>query len=106
MLLRPYRGRTILMFAALLASTAAALSPPPLAALAIDKGIVPGDLSTLTWVVVAFLVSAIVYWAATYVQTYLVGWVGQRVLRRARCRCSRTSRHCRSASTRAARRAC
>jgi ABC-type multidrug transport system fused ATPase/permease subunit len=30
--------------------------------------------------VVAFLVSALVYWAATYVQTYLVGWVGQRVL--------------------------
>ena len=40
----------------------------------------PGDLTTLTWVVVAFLVSALVYWGATYVQTYLVGWVGQRVL--------------------------
>ena len=36
--------------------------------------------TTLTWVVVAFLVSALVYWGATYVQTYLVGWVGQRVL--------------------------
>ena len=80
MLLRPYRARTILMFAALLAGTAAALAPPPLAKLAIDKGIVPGDLTTLTWVVVAFLVSALVYWGATYVQTYLVGWVGQRVL--------------------------
>ena len=79
-LLRPYRGRVLLMFAALLAGTAAALAPPPLAALAIDKGIVPGDLTTLTWVVVAFLVSALVYWAASYVQTYLVGWVGQRVL--------------------------
>jgi ABC-type multidrug transport system fused ATPase/permease subunit len=79
-LLRPYRGRVLLMFAALLASTAAALAPPPLAKLAIDEGIVPGDLSTLTWVVVAFLVSALVYWAASYVQTYLVGWVGQRVL--------------------------
>ena len=79
-LLRPYRGRTLLMFAALLASTAAALAPPPLAKLAIDEGIVPGDLTTLTWVVVAFLVSALVYWGASYVQTYLVGWVGQRVL--------------------------
>ena len=29
---------------------------------------------------VAFLVSALVYWGATWVQTYLVGWVGQRVL--------------------------
>jgi ATP-binding cassette, subfamily B, bacterial len=79
-LLRPYRSRTILMFVALLAGTAAALAPPPLAKLAIDDGIVPGDLSTLTLVVVAFLVSALVYWGATYVQTYLVGWVGQRVL--------------------------
>jgi ABC-type multidrug transport system fused ATPase/permease subunit len=79
-LLRPYRGRTLLMFAALLASTAAALAPPPLAKLAIDEGIVPGDLTMLTWVVVAFLVSAVVYWGASYVQTYLVGWVGQRVL--------------------------
>jgi ABC-type multidrug transport system fused ATPase/permease subunit len=79
-LLRPYRGRTLLMFAALLASTAAALAPPPLAKLAIDEGITPGDLTTLTWVVVAFLGSALVYWGATYVQTYLVGWVGQRVL--------------------------
>ena len=79
-LLRPYRRRTILMFASLLASTAAALAPPPLAKLAIDDGIVPGDLTTLTWVVVAFLASALVYWGATYAQTYLVGWIGQRVL--------------------------
>jgi ABC-type multidrug transport system fused ATPase/permease subunit len=79
-LLQPYRGRVALMFVALLAGTAAALAPPPLAKLAIDEGIVPGDLTTLTWVVVAFLVSALVYWGATYAQTYLVGWVGQRVL--------------------------
>jgi ABC-type bacteriocin/lantibiotic exporter with double-glycine peptidase domain len=66
-LLRPYRGRTTLMFAALLASTAAALAPPPLAKLAIDDGIVPGDLTNLTWIVVAFLGSALVYWGASYV---------------------------------------
>jgi ABC-type multidrug transport system fused ATPase/permease subunit len=79
-LLRPYRGRTTLMFVALILGTAAALAPPPLAKLAIDDGIVPGDKRTLTLVVIAFLVSALVYWAATYAQTYLVGWVGQRVL--------------------------
>ncbi len=79
-LLAPYRGRVWLMFGALLLSTAAALAPPPLAKLAIDDGITPGDTTTLTWVVVAFLVSALVYWFASYVQTYLVGWVGQRVL--------------------------
>ena len=79
-LLRPYRARTALMFVSLLAATAAALAPPPLAKLAIDSGIVPGDLSALTLIVIAFLASALVYWGATYAQTYLTGWVGQRVL--------------------------
>jgi ABC-type multidrug transport system fused ATPase/permease subunit len=79
-LLRPYWGRSALMFVALLAATAAQLAPPPLAKLAIDDGIVPHDLSRLTLVVAAFVASALVYWGASYVQTYLVGWVGQRVL--------------------------
>jgi ATP-binding cassette subfamily B protein len=79
-LLRPYRGRTVLMFVALLAATAASLAPPPLAKLAIDEGITPGDLHTLDLVVLAFLGTALVYFAASYAQTYLVGWVGQRVL--------------------------
>ena len=61
-------------------ATAASLAPPPLAKLAIDDGIVPGDLGTLNFVVVAFVVAALVYWGASYLQTYLVGWVGQRAL--------------------------
>ena len=40
----------------------------------------PGDLRALTWIVIAFLASALIYWGATYAQTYLVGWVGQRAL--------------------------
>jgi len=79
-LLRPYRVRVFWMMVALVLATAAALTPPYLAGLAIDKGITPGDLDALTLIVIAFLVSAAVYWAATYVQTYLVGWVGQRAL--------------------------
>jgi len=79
-LLRPYRARLILMFVALVAATAASLAPPPLAKLAIDDGIVAGDTGTLNLVVVAFVVSALVYWGASYAQTYLVGWVGQRAL--------------------------
>ena len=79
-LLAPYRTKVILMFVSLLFATAAALAPPPLAKLAIDEGIVPGDLTALTWIVVAFMVSALVYWGATYAQTYLVGWIGQRAL--------------------------
>ena len=85
-LLRPYRARTALMFVALLAATAASLAPPPLAKLAIDDGIIPGDLAALDWIVAGFVASALVYWGATYAQTYLVGWVGQRVLQDLRVR--------------------
>jgi ATP-binding cassette subfamily B protein len=79
-LLRPYRGRVIAMFVALICGTAATLAPPPLAKLAIDDGIVPGNLSTLDLVVAAFVASALIYWACSYAQTWLVNWVGQRAL--------------------------
>jgi ATP-binding cassette subfamily B protein len=85
-LLRPYRGRTALALVSLFLGTAASLAPPYLAKLAIDNGITPGDVSALDWIVAAFIVSALVYWAATYLQTYLVGWVGQRVLQDLRLR--------------------
>ncbi len=78
--LRPYRGRVALMFGGLLAATAAGLAPPYLAGKAIDDGILAGDLSALDWIVAAFVAVAIVYAAATYLQTYMVGWVGTRVL--------------------------
>jgi ABC-type multidrug transport system fused ATPase/permease subunit len=79
-LLRPYRGRVALMFAGLLAATAAGLAPPYLAGKAIDSGIVTGDVSALDLIVAAFVGVAIVYAAATYLQTYMVGWVGTRAL--------------------------
>jgi ATP-binding cassette subfamily B protein len=79
-LLRPYRGKVALMFAALLVATGAALAPPYLAGKAVDSGIVAGDVSALDLIVVAFVVVATLYAAATYLQTYLVGWVGTRAL--------------------------
>jgi ABC-type multidrug transport system fused ATPase/permease subunit len=79
-LLGPYRVRVALMFAALIAGTAASLAPAPLAKTAIDSGILLGDERTLNLVVAAFVASALVVWAATFAQTYLVGWVGQRAL--------------------------
>ncbi len=79
-LLRPYRARVALMLGALLVATAAALAPPYLAGRAIDDGIVAGDSGALTVIVVVFLISAAALWAASYVQTYLVGWIGQRAL--------------------------
>jgi ABC-type multidrug transport system fused ATPase/permease subunit len=83
-LLRPYRGRVTVMAVALLVATAAGLAPPYLAGVAIDNGIKAGDLSTLDWIVAAYIASALLYWAATYAQTYLVGWVGQRALQNLR----------------------
>jgi ABC-type multidrug transport system fused ATPase/permease subunit len=85
-LLRPYRGKVIAMFVALVAATAASLAPAPLAKIAIDSGIKNSDLGTLNLVVVAFVVSALVFWGASYAQTYLVGWVGQRALQDLRLR--------------------
>jgi ATP-binding cassette, subfamily B, bacterial len=85
-LLTPYRGRVIAMFVALVAATAASLAPAPLAKIAIDDGIRRGDVGTLNLVVLAFIVSALVFWAASYAQTYLVGWVGQRALQDLRLR--------------------
>ena len=79
-LLRPYRGRVALMFAALVVATAAGLAPPYLAGKAIDDGIRADDLDALYVIVGAFIAAAVLYWLATYAQTYLTGWVGQRAL--------------------------
>ncbi|MFL5883597.1 MAG: ABC transporter transmembrane domain-containing protein, partial [Thermoleophilaceae bacterium] len=85
-LLRPYRVRVVLMFVALLLATGAALLPPYLAGRAIDDGIRKGDLGALDVIVVVFIGAAIVNWIATYAQTYLVNWVGERALQDLRVR--------------------
>jgi ATP-binding cassette, subfamily B, bacterial len=79
-IMAPYRWRVAAMFASLVAATAAALAPAVLAKVAIDRGIERHDMGTLYVVVAVFLISAVVYGVATYLQTYLVGWVGQRAL--------------------------
>jgi ATP-binding cassette subfamily B protein len=85
-LLRPYRRRVVLMFGALLLATAAALAPPYLAGRAIDDGIRGGDIGALDVIVALFLLAALVNWGATYAQTYLVNWVGERALQDLRLR--------------------
>ena len=85
-LLAPYRWRVLAMFVSLVLATAAALAPAPLAKLAIDQGIQHHDVGALDLIVAGFLVSAILYAVASYAQTYLVGWVGQRALQDLRVR--------------------
>jgi ATP-binding cassette subfamily B protein len=79
-LVGPYRVRAALALLTLLLGTVASLAPPLLARQAIDKGIDQHDTATLVLVVVLFLADALLVWLATYLQTYLVGWVGQRAL--------------------------
>jgi ABC-type multidrug transport system fused ATPase/permease subunit len=79
-LLRPYRGRVLLTLVALWIATGAALAPPYLAGRAIDNGIGNKDTGALTLILVAFVAAALINWGATYVQTYLMNWVGQRAL--------------------------
>ena len=79
-LTRPYKTRTTLSVFSLLAATATALLPPLLAKYAVDDGIRQHDLQKLYWIVGAFLLAGLANWGMSYVQTYLTGWVGERIL--------------------------
>ena len=76
----PYRGRTILSLVSLLAATATALAPPYLAKYALDYAIEGQVDRKLVLIVVAFLLAGLANWGMSYVQTYLTGWVGERIL--------------------------
>jgi ATP-binding cassette subfamily B protein len=79
-LVRPYKWRVALMFLSMSVAIAASLAPPYLAKVAIDSGIIAKDSGTLELVVVLYLASALILWGATYVQTYMTSWVGQKTL--------------------------
>jgi ATP-binding cassette subfamily B protein len=76
----PYKTRTILSVFALLAATATALAPPFLSKYALDYGIRRHDLTALSWIVAIFLAAGLANWGMSYLQTYLTGWVGERIL--------------------------
>ena len=79
-LTRPYKLRTALSIVSLLAATATALAPPFLSKYAVDEGIRRHDLAALWWIVAIFLVAGLLNWGMSYAQTYLTGWVGERIL--------------------------
>jgi ABC-type multidrug transport system fused ATPase/permease subunit len=68
------------MVITLVLGTAASLAPAPLAALAVDHGILPRHYHYLVVIVALFVVAALIVWVMTAAQTYLVEWVGQRAL--------------------------
>jgi ATP-binding cassette subfamily B protein len=75
-----YKGKVAIGIAALLAATATALAPPYLLKLAIDDGIRDRDLTTLGWLVVAFVAAAAINLVCSSAQTYYIGWAGERIL--------------------------
>ena len=79
-LVTPYRGRAILSLLTLLLATAIALAPPFLAKFALDDA-VNGDAGGKLYLIVGlFLFAGLANWGMTYAQTYLTGWVGERML--------------------------
>jgi ATP-binding cassette subfamily B protein len=76
----PYRGRTALSVVSMLVATATALAPPLLAKYALDYAIGGESLTRLWWIVGAFLAAGLLNWVMSYAQTYLTGWVGERIL--------------------------
>jgi ATP-binding cassette subfamily B protein len=82
----PYRRRTLFSTVSLLAATATALAPPYLAKLALDDAL-RGHGGTHLYVVVGIFVAAgLANWAMVYVETYMTGWVGERILADLRAR--------------------
>jgi ABC-type multidrug transport system fused ATPase/permease subunit len=76
----PYRGRTALSVVSLLTATATALAPPYLAKYALDDAVRGHAGGRLYLVVGVFLAAGLASWGMTYVETYLTGWVGERIL--------------------------
>jgi ABC-type multidrug transport system fused ATPase/permease subunit len=79
-LTRPYKTRTALSVVSLLLATATALAPPFLAKYALDDAINDTTGARLVLVVVLFVVAGLANWGMTYVETYMTGWVGERIL--------------------------
>jgi ABC-type multidrug transport system fused ATPase/permease subunit len=84
-LLRPYRRQVLMMLGALVLATGATLAPPFLVGKAVSAAL-NGDSSALVLIIVGFLAAALIGWGTSYLQTYLVGWVGERALQDLRIR--------------------
>ena len=84
-LLRPYRRQVLMMLGALILATGATLAPPFLVGKAVSAAL-SHNTTALELIIAGFLVAALIGWATSYVQTYLVGWVGERALQDLRIR--------------------
>jgi ATP-binding cassette subfamily B protein len=76
----PYRRRAAFSVLSLLTATATALAPPYLAKYALDDAIGHHDGGRLYLVVGIFVAAGLANWVMYYVETYMTGWVGERIL--------------------------
>jgi ATP-binding cassette subfamily B protein len=79
-LTKPYGARTAFSAFSLLAATLTALAPPLLVKYALDDAINGTTSGQLVLIVVVFVVAGLAFWGMTYVETYMTGWVGERIL--------------------------
>jgi ATP-binding cassette subfamily B protein len=79
-LARQYRLRTFFSLFSLLTATATALAPPFLAKEALDDATKHHTGSRLVLIVAVFVIAGLANWGMTYVETYMTGWVGERIL--------------------------
>ncbi|MFL5959229.1 MAG: ABC transporter ATP-binding protein [Gaiellaceae bacterium] len=79
-LTKPYRVRTGFSVFSLLTATASALAPPLLAKYVLSDALRGTTGSHLVLVIGIFVAAGLANWGMTYVETYMTGWVGERIL--------------------------
>ena len=79
-LTRRHRRRAFFSLFSLLTATVAALAPPLLAKDALEDAISHRTGGRLVLVIAIFVVAGLANWGMTYVETYMTGWVGERIL--------------------------
>jgi ABC-type multidrug transport system fused ATPase/permease subunit len=79
-LMKPYRRRAAFSVLSLLTATLTALAPPYLAKLALDDALNGDSGGRLYLIVAVFLAAGIANCVMYYVETYMTGWVGERIL--------------------------
>jgi ATP-binding cassette subfamily B protein len=79
-LTRRYPTRTFFSAFSLLTATAAALAPPLLARYALEDAVRHKTGNALALVIAVFIAAGLANWGMTYVETYMTGWVGERIL--------------------------
>ena len=78
--MRPFWRQIAVAFCAMLAVTGMTLLTPYLVKVAIDRYITPGNVSGLSRICLLTAAAFVGLYLATMIQSYLLSWVGQRVL--------------------------